>query len=458
MEVYVAILPVENDPDAIKQVIWRITDKAYKNAAGTYASLRNNEDITRNDTGLPDFSKEKPSTFYEEPLSQETMTIDPEYWIQRLQDYTAVFSNDSLIFHCDASFNHLVQRKYFVSTEGSRIAQNEGYVQIQFLASIQHDEGTILPLQKSFTARVPGDLPDHEEILAELEDMHAKLKKMRHAPLAEPYAGPAILSPAAAGVFFHEIFGHRIEGHRLQSFDDGQTFKEKVGDQVLPKAFNVYSDPELKEWEGQYLIGEYNYDDQGIKGQRVNVVENGVLKNFLMSRRPMEQTSRSNGHGRAQVGYAPVSRQSNLIIETEKALTEEQLRKQLIKACKKQHKEYGYYFKEVVGGLTFTDRYNANVFNINPTEVYKVYVDGRPDELVIGVELIGTPLTMFSNILAAGDKRDVFTGFCGAESGRVPVTTVAPAIFVEKIETQKTPEYESKLPLLPDPTVTKVEK
>lgn len=170
-----------------------------------------------------------------------------------------------------------------------------------------------------------------------------------------------------------------------------------------------------------------------------------------MSRRPTEEFANSSGHGRAQAGYAPVSRQSNLIIESNNAYSESELRKQLIRECKKQDKEYGYYFKEVIGGLTVTDRFNTNMFNIKPVEVYRIYIDGRPDELVSGVELIGTPLTMFSNIVSAGDELKVFTGFCGAESGKVPVTAIAPALFVRKIETQKIPEFDSKLPLLPSP-------
>lgn len=451
MEAYAALLPIENKPDAIKQVLWRITDKAYKNASGTLSLLKNNEDITRNDTGLPDFSKEEAVSYTEELIPFGQDLPDQSLWTQRLKEFTRVFEEDSLIFHCEASFRYLRQRKYFVSTEGSRIAQNESYAQIQFLISIQHEKGTILPLQKSYTAERPEDLPAPDTILEDLKQMHSLLKEMRYAPLADPYAGPAILSPTAAGVFFHEIFGHRIEGHRLQSFDDGQTFKEKVGSQVLPKSFTVYSDPERRYWNDQYLIGEYKFDDQGIRGQRVKVVENGILKTFLMSRRPMDEFSHSNGHGRAQAGFAPVSRQSNLIIENDRPLPEEKLKKELIKACKKQGKEYGYYFKEVIGGLTFTDRYNANVFNVKPTLVYRIYADGRPDELVIGVDLIGTPLTMFSNIMGAGDEQAVFTGFCGAESGHIPVTTIAPALFVEKIETQKTVEYESQFPQLPTP-------
>jgi TldD protein len=319
------------------------------------------------------------------------------------------------------------------------------------MGSIRHETGMILPVHKTYAAFKIIDLPKQPLILEDIQKLKQQLVAMSSAPLAEPYSGPAILSSGAAGVFFHEIFGHRVEGHRLESVDDGQTFKDKLQSVVLPVDFQVYSDPSIRNWNGQDLIGAYKYDDQGVAGQKVILVKDGVLKSFLMSRKPGKEINKSNGHGRAQPGFAAVSRQSNLFIESSRPYTEEALRKMLIKECKKQKKIYGYYFKEVMGGLTITDRYNTNVFNINPIEVYRVYTDGRPDELVTGVELIGTPLTMFSNILAAGSEHKVFTGFCGAESGMVPVTTIAPSILVRKIETQKTPEYKSQLPFLPSP-------
>jgi TldD protein len=449
--VFSCALPFEDEPDAVKQVIWRATDQAYKNSMSAFAAIQNRKG-KNNDIHVPDdFSKEKASKYFEEPLGSEETNINKDVWIQRLKEYSNITSNDSSIFHCEASFNFVTDRQYFISTEGSEITQNSTYCQIQFIIAIQHEKGTILPLQKSYTAFLPADLPSQEKVLKDLQLLYSDLKKMRTASLAEPYAGPAILSSEASGVFFHEIFGHRIEGQRLESSDDSQTFKDKLGSKVLPDDFSVYSDPTLFSWKGQDLIGAYHYDQQGIFGQRVLVAGNGILKNFLMSRRPTSEFSSSNGHGRAQTGFAPASRQSNLIVESSNPLPFEELRKQLMKECKKQKKAYGYYFKEVIGGLTLTDRYNTNVFNVIPTEVYKIYTDGRPDELVTGVELIGTPLTMFSNILSAGDKQEVFTGFCGAESGQIPVTTIAPAIFVKKIETQKTPESNSRLPLLPPP-------
>jgi TldD protein len=450
-DVFGSSLPIEDDPDAIKQAMWRATDQAYKNALSAYAGKQNRKEKEKN-TGEPlDFSKEISSIYYEKPFAAENIQLNKNMWIQRLIDYSTITGNDSTVFHCEADLKFITQREYFISTEGSRIVQNRTYCQIQFIISMQHAKGTILPLQKSYTAFFPDELPAHEVILNELKALYTDLRSMRSAILAEPYAGPAILSSEATGVFFHEIFGHRIEGQRLESSNDGQTFKDKLGSKVLPDDFSVYSDPTLFKWNNQDLIGAYHYDEQGIEGQRVLIVEKGVLRNFLMSRRPTNEFSNSNGHGRAQPGYAPASRQSNLFVESSKPVSVDELRKELIRECKKQKKEYGYFFKEVISGLTLTDRYNTNVFNVMPTEVYRIYVDGRPDEIVTGVELIGTPLTMFSNILSAGDTQDIFTGFCGAESGQIPVTTIAPAIFVKKIETQKTPEYNSKIPILPTP-------
>ncbi|MFR5658083.1 MAG: metallopeptidase TldD-related protein, partial [Butyricimonas faecihominis] len=182
----------------------------------------------------------------------------------------------------------------------------------------------------------------------------------------------------------------------------------------------------------------YVYDDEGVKARRVDNVVNGVLKEFLMSRVPLDGFPSSNGHGRTSGGGDPVSRQSNLIIETTHPYTEDELRAMLVAEAQKQGKEYGYYFRTVTSGFTYTGEGGSlNSFNVTPLEVYRVFVDGRPDQLVRGVDLIGTPLSMFSNIAAAGDKPSVFTGVCGAESGWVPVTASSPTIFVSKIETQR---------------------
>ena len=183
----------------------------------------------------------------------------------------------------------------------------------------------------------------------------------------------------------------------------------------------------------------------------MTVVENGVLRNFLMSRSPVEGFARSNGHGRRQPGLAPVGRQSNLIVESSQSVSDSELRALLAEEIERQGKEFGLLFTDIAGGFTFTGRMGPQVFQVTPIMVYRVFADGRPDELVRGADLIGTPLISFSGIIATGTEREVFNGFCGAESGMVPVSGVAPAILTAQIEIQKKPKAADRPPLLPRP-------
>lgn len=443
-------LPLENVDVAIKQEIWLQTDRAYKQAKSDYLAKKNQ--IKLDDTkGVSDFSSEEAEIFSTPDLKINFTEADIEAWEQIARHCSKLFLRDEGIKEGDVSFEYNVNRKYFISSEGTNVEQNLPYVRVMISGLIQSEEGNEMPLYKSFYAESPDKLPTELELMKETNLMVDKLIKLKNATLAEPYTGPAILSAEASGVFFHEIFGHRVEGHRMKDENDGQTFKTRMNEKVLPKTLSVSFDPTQRYFENQYLIGNYKYDDQGVASRKVKIIEKGVLKNFLFSRTPIEEGEKSNGHGRASIGSSAVSRQSNMFISSSKPLNNDALRKKLRKECKRQNLEYGYFFKEVTGGFTTTGRYMPNAFNVFPTEVYRVYVDGRPDVLVRGVDLIGTPLSMFSEIEAAGDDKDVFTGFCGAESGWVPVSTISPAIFVKKIETQRKAQLFSKGTLLPTP-------
>jgi predicted Zn-dependent protease len=181
------------------------------------------------------------------------------------------------------------------------------------------------------------------------------------------------------------------------------------------------------------------------------VVENGILRNFLLSRSPLAGFEESNGHGRRQPGYKAVGRQGNLTVKASSTVTTERLRQMLIEEAKRQGKPFGLLFDDISGGFTLTGRDSPQSFQVTPIMVYRIYVDGRPDELVRGVDLIGTPLTSFSRIVAASDKVDVFNGFCGAESGYIPVSAVSPAILTTQIEVQKKAKSSERMPLLPSP-------
>lgn len=445
-------LPLDNNRKAIQHAIWMAVDEGYKSALEKYTSLESKKSEMKDDT-IRDFSKEIASDYYEPFLPENFVAFHKDNWVAKLKEYSRRFTIDTSILSGQAYLKYYTVRKYYMTSEGTSIVQNYKLSQLQVMAIVRNKEGHILPQHFSVIGEYPDEILSDSAVFKNIDEMISLLEKLKQAKPAEAYAGPAILSAEASGVFFHEIFGHRVEGHRLERSYDGQTFTDKVGQKVLPKEFSVVCDPTLESYEGKKLIGTYDYDDEGVKSQRVELVEKGQLKKFLMSRKPTSEFSNSNGHSRAQPGSSPVSRQSNLIVTASKTYSDKELRKKLISECKKQKKEYGYYFKSVIGGFTVTDRFNPNVFNIMPSEVYRVYVDGRPDELVAGVELIGTPLTMFSNIICGGNEQGIFSGFCGAESGYVPVTAISPALFVRKIETQKGMEIKTEVPLLPSPTI-----
>jgi TldD protein len=304
---------------------------------------------------------------------------------------------------------------------------------------------------ETFQAPSVGGLPGEAELSAKIDKMAEDLRALRRAPVAEPYDGPALLSGRAAAVFFHEVLGHRLEGHRQRDEDEGQTFTKKVNQEVLPTFLSVADDPTIREVAGTKLAGAYEYDSEGSPAQRVEVIQHGVLKNFLMSRMPIKDFGVSNGHGRNQPGLMPTGRQGNLIVTSTQSLSELQLRQRLIDEVKKQGKPYGLYFDDIQGGFTLTTRSLPQAFQVLPVIVYRVYADGRPDELVRGVDIVGTPLAALTRILTTGDQPHVFNGVCGAESGSVPVAAVAPAMLFSEMEVQKRAHSHERPPILPPP-------
>jgi len=442
-------IPLDDDLDAIKSILWLHTDRKYKAAADQLVKVRTNRAVTVDEEDASaDFSRESPEVDIG-PLA--SVAIDTEPWIERLKNYSALLDSHPWIHESNATLTAVATNKYLVNSEGTRVQHGAVHVRVNLYAATSADDGMELYRYESFNAHLPDRLAEDDTIRQAIDRMVTDLLALREAPAIEPYAGPAILSGRAAGVFFHEIFGHRIEGHRQKSEFEGQTFTKKVGERILPEFVSVYSDPTEERAANADLAGHYRIDDEGVKARRVTVVENGVLRNFLMSRSPVEGFDRSNGHGRRQPGLAPVGRQSNLIVESSDAVSDVELRELLVEEIERQGKEFGLLFTDIAGGFTFTGRGVPQVFQVTPIIVYRVYADGRPDELVRGADLIGTPLVSFSEIIATGTEREVFNGFCGAESGMVPVSAVAPAILTAQIEIQKKPKGAERPPLLPRP-------
>jgi TldD protein len=444
----VAAVPIDNDPDAIRAVLWHFTDQRYKQALEQFTKVRTNVQVkVAQEDSSADFSREEPQQ-YSEPAVD--IHLNRALWEDKVRKYSAPFAKYTNIYEATALLQSQVETRWFVNTEGTVIQTSQPGFHLFVMATTKASDGMELPLYESYFAFQEKDLPDDATVLKAVEKMIHDLEALRVAPVADAYTGPAILSGRASGVFFHEIFGHRVEGQRQKTAEDAQTFKGKIGEQVLSKNFSVYFDPTLRHLANTDLDGYYTYDNQGVKARRVSVVENGVLKTFLMSRTPVQGIAQSNGHGRGQVGLAPVARQSNLVVEVSPSAVQPDLKKLLIAEIKKQGLPFGLYFDEIEGGFTFTGRTMPNSFNVLPLMVYRIYPDGH-EEVVRGADLIGTPLTTFSKIVAADKNVAVFNGFCGAESGSVPVSASSPAIFVTQIEVQKKAKSQERIPLLPAP-------
>jgi predicted Zn-dependent protease len=444
-----AQITYEDNANSIKHRLWEETDRAYRAAAERLIRIQTNTQVkVAEQDASADFSTAPPEVSLASPVK---FKFDVEEWTGRVRKLSERFRNYPGVLTSRVTVSGQVETRYFVNTEGTRLEFGRGYARIFISASAKAADGADVANFESFEAEDSGGLPDDKTVLAAIDRVAQDVTALLHAPEAEPFVGPAILSGRAAGVFFHEIFGHRVEGHRQKDEDEGQTFTKSVGTEVLPSFLSVIFDPTRHSMAGEDLYGWYDYDDEGVKARPVTAVENGVLKTFLLSRSPIAGFSQSNGHGRRQPGYEVVSRQSNLVVESAKAVSDARLREMLIEEIKRQNKPYGLYFRDITNGFTTTSRAGLQAFKVIPVIVYRVYADGRPDELVRGADMVGTPLASFAKILATGDKPQVFNGYCGAESGSVPVSAVSPAILVSEIEIEKKAKANDRPPLLPEP-------
>ena len=445
-------LPIENKQKAIHAVLWKEFDRAYRHSLRRLTKLRSNDAIKVDmEDQSPDFS------LY--PIQKELLPIrdhqllpeEIEYWNNELRIHSAELAKGRDILSSGLRLHVERVDSYILNTEGSRVRDQRIHYRLSVYAQTKADDGMYLQVYDYVDAHSLDRLPSSEELATMVRASKEKLQSLKSAPIVDPFVGPAILRGRAAAVFFHEILGHRIEGHRQKDEQEGQTLAGKVGTKIFPSFLSISDNPTLSQWMGTDLNGYYRYDDEGSQAENVSIVEEGVLKNFVMSRAPIAGFSESNGHGRREPGEAIVARQGNLIISSSETVSYEELRASLKEEIKRQNKAFGLIFDDISGGFTFTGRNSPNSYSVQPVTVWKVFADDRPDELVRGVDLIGTPLLTFGRILQASNQTQVFNGVCGAESGYVPVSAIAPDMLIQEVEVQRKDKDVALPPLLPPP-------
>ncbi|MBK8480373.1 MAG: peptidase U62 [Proteobacteria bacterium] len=445
------VLPLDDDPALLRPTIWWATDRAYHQAQEAFARARGAQAVRAGaEDGSDDLSRESPTRHLEPvPVSK----LDTEPWERRLRDYSARLARAPGLLDSRVSLQIREVTRYLANSEGTLAQTSRRFAQLRIAGLARAADGMTLALEESVLVETPEELPPETEVERLARGLTSDLAALQRAPLAEPYSGPALLEGRAAAVLFHEVFGHRVEGHRQRGDAEGQTFTKQIGRQVMPAFIDIYDDPTLRTINGVPLAGHYRVDDEGVLPQRVDLVQAGVLRGFLLSRTPIAGFPRSNGHGRREEGHPVVARQGTLVVQPRATVSRAALRALLLAEIKRQGKPYGLRLAAVSGGFTTTGRQLPQAFKVKPVLVYRVYADGR-EELVRGADIEGTPLTALSQILAAGDDVAIFNGYCGAESGLVPASIASPSVLLARIELARAPNGRQSAPVLPPPPAT----
>jgi predicted Zn-dependent protease len=443
-------LPLSDDVPVIRRAIWEATDREYRSAAEALIKIQTSNEVQSQtaEGRAPDFSHEPPHTYYG---SVAAIHVDRRPWEERLRRYTAAFSADPAVLNSIGTFTAAAINNYQINSEGTKLEFGQVRYRLELTIQGKATDGMDIERYANFDWVDPSRQPSDAVVTTAIQKMISEVNALQTAPLVDPYAGPVLLTGRAAAVFFHEVFGHRVEGFRQKDINEGQTFTAKIGQSILPEFISIKDDPTAQRLGANVLLGYYPYDDEGVAAQDTTLVDHGVLKTFLMGRSPLVNVPESNGHGRRELGYLPVARQGNLIVTSDRTVSNAKLREMLVDSIKQQGKPFGLLIDDIEGGFTFTGRGQPQAFQVTPLVVYKVFPDGRPDQIVRGVDIVGTPLVSLTKIVATGDTPDIFNGFCGAESGSIPVSAVAPAVLISEMEVQKKQTSTDRPPILPPP-------
>ncbi|MFQ5481303.1 MAG: TldD/PmbA family protein [Nitrospinaceae bacterium] len=444
------LIPIDNEVPALRRALWYETDLRYKQAIMNYLKKKGRLISGLENHDLPDFARGADPRTRLEPVPDFPVTL--AVWEDLAKRVSARFKQAPNI---EKSLVKIVGNRtirYYLDSEGTKILDGGTDYGIVLEAWTKTPQGHEMHDQETLLYSNLEALPSLEELNRKADGLIKNLQALKKAPAIDPYVGPALFSPDATAVLFHEAIGHRLEGDRLRLEKNGKTFLKKVGLPILPDFITVVDNPRLERFNGEPLLGHYRLDDQGQKSEEVVLIQNGVLRNFLMSRAPILGFSRTNGHARSDGRRFPISRMGNLIVQSAKTASAERLKALLIEEVKRQHKPFGLHVKKILSGETLTDGGRYQVFKGLPLYMYKVFPDGR-EELVRGAEFVGTPLSMIGKILMTGNDTAVINGFCTAESGVLPVTSITPTVLLSEVELQTAHPQRMRPPILPPPAV-----
>ncbi len=465
-KVPIALVPENYDPFVFKRKIWIDMNESL------YEAVKDMKKKNTNALGVPDefhsfiyFSKEKQEIYYNPPNFSK---FDRDFWSGVLSRVSREFISEKVV----ASFvdmSCLFEKRYMVNSEGTCIVDGSANFGLMLKIEIRCKDNIVLGNGKSLWYNDLRKFPSEEDLIKMARAMYVEIEEMEKAPVEKADIYPVIVDGENHGVIWHEAIGHSLEGGRQDekdaddddddAWDDGisLTFKGKIGSKIAPDFLTVYDDPTVPGYDGTY-----EYDEDGVKSQKVLLVEKGVLRNYLHTRETAgkfgienrKKNFHSNGHSRVDVNSFindPSARMSNLFVESDKKCSMGELKKMLFKECRKRGLKYGLLLKSTLGG--FVD-FEGSYFKVYPKNIFRLYLDGST-ERVRGLFIVSTPYQLLENIVATSDNTGVFKGQCGAESGWVSTSASAPDAFIRSVEFGVIPRsaYRKRYPFIKKPPV-----
>jgi len=433
----VELAPLDNDILALRRQLWLATDQAYKMASEALAMKKAVMSEYTGAQPFDDFAHATPVQLIE-PLAH--LEYDPQPWIAMIEKSTNLFRADPKIESLSAHAQFRAINQYFENTEGTVTRHGYTVCELVLSGSTQASDGMRLDRSPYFITATPRELPSAADFQASAEKMLATLKQLREAPIVdEDYSGPVLFSSDASTDIFDSMVGRNVLGDRPKPGDSARTtgdFASNYKSRVLPAFLSVIDDPTLKVFQGKTLIGSYDTDDEGVRPEKVSLIQNGILENYLLGRQPIRDFPESNGHGRAGPGQSPEPSIGNLIVQSKEALSPADLRKKMLDLCRQESKPFCYFVETMA--------------NDNPRLLYRVYVSDGHEELVRGAifDELDTR-TLRTDLVAVGNDPLVSN-----REGTIPTTVIAPSMLLDELEVKRTDEKNAKLPEYPPPDLT----
>jgi TldD protein len=434
------ILPLDDDPIALRHQIWLTTDDAYKAAGEALAEKQAAlKQFSADPNPVDDFAKAPPVIAVEPTVS---LKVDEAAWKKTLEDVTSLYKQYPDVQSVTASARFTAVNEYLVNSEGTVTRGGRTTYSVQLGSSAQAADGMRLGRSPAFMVARPEELPTHDALLSDAKKMLDTVVALRQAPIVEEeYRGPVLFAADAADDVVSTLVGQNLIGRKPQLGKPNRTtgaFATSYKTRVLPTFLTVVDDPTLKDFQGKSLVGNYITDSEGVKAQSVNLVENGVLTNYVLGRQPIRDFPASNGHGRAAPGSFPGPSLGVLLVKSSEAQSPEALKQRVIQMVSDQGHPYAYRVETLGPG-------NA------PRLLYRVYAKDGHEELVRGAVFSELDIrALRSDLIAVGNDPLVSN-----RSGGAPTTIISPSLLFDELEVKRADTSKDKLPDYPPPPLKK---